>query len=134
MHRRVEQVPLKDKTGTSLAEAFKRIFAQGRKPLKLQTDKGTEFRNRIFQHFLKEVGVDFFVTHNEDIKASIVERFNRTLKERLWRYFTRNNTLRYVEALSIRPLSFISLSHSDNQSESTTKFYNSFKADVGGTC
>ena len=31
-----------------------------------------------------------------------------------------------------RPLSFISLSHSDNQSESTTKFYNSFKADVGG--
>ena len=31
-----------------------------------------------------------------------------------------------------RPLSFISLSHSDNQSESATKFYNSFKADVGG--
>ena len=40
------------------------------------------------------------VTHNEDIKASIMERFNRTLKERLWRYFTRNNTLMYVEALS----------------------------------
>ena len=31
-----------------------------------------------------------------------------------------------------RSLSFISLSHSDNQSESATKFYNSFKADVGG--
>ena len=31
-----------------------------------------------------------------------------------------------------RPLSFISLSHSDNQSESVTKFYNSFKADLGG--
>ena len=40
------------------------------------------------------------VTHNEDIKASIMERFNRTLNESLWRYFTRNNTLRYVEALS----------------------------------
>ena len=93
-------VPLKDKTGTSLAEAFKCIFAQGRKLLKLQTDKGTEFRNRIFQHFLKEEGVDFFVTHDEDIKASIVGRFNRTLKDRLWRYFTRNNTLRYMEALS----------------------------------
>ena len=31
-----------------------------------------------------------------------------------------------------RPLLFISLSHSDNQSESATKFYNSFKADVEG--
>ena len=31
-----------------------------------------------------------------------------------------------------RPLSFISMLHSDNQSESTTKFYNSSKADVGG--
>ena len=31
-----------------------------------------------------------------------------------------------------RPLSFISLSHSDNQSESTAKFYNSSKVDVGG--
>ena len=93
-------VPLKNKTGTLLAEAFKRIFAQGRKPLKLQTDKATKFRNKVFQHFLKEEDVDFFVTHNEDIKASIVERFNRTLNESLWRYFTRNNTLRYVEALS----------------------------------
>ena len=33
-----------------------------------------------------------------------------------------------------RPLSFSSLLHSDNKSESTTKFYNTFKADVGGTC
>lgn len=92
-------VPLENKTGTSLVKAFEDIFAQGRKPLKLQTDKGTEFRNKVFQRFLKEEGVDFFVTQNEDIKASIVERFNRTLKEKLWRYFTKKNTLRYVEVL-----------------------------------
>lgn len=41
----------------------------------------------------------FFVTQNEDIKASIVERFNRTLKEKLCRYLTKKNTLRYVEVL-----------------------------------
>ena len=39
------------------------------------------------------------VTQNEDIKASIAERFNRTLKEKLWRYFTKKNTLRYREPL-----------------------------------
>ena len=36
--------------------------------------------------------------------------------------------------LQIRPLSFILLSHSDNQSETTTKFYKSSKTEVGGTC
>ena len=56
--------------------------------------------NKTFQKFLKEERVEFFVTQNEDIKASIAERFNRTLKERLWRYFTKKNTMRYVEVLS----------------------------------
>ena len=92
-------IPLKDKTGKSLVTAFNRILSQGRQPSRLQTDKGTEFRNRLFQQFLKDKGIHFFVTQNEDIKASIVERFNRTLKEKLWRYFTKTNTRRYVEAL-----------------------------------
>jgi Integrase core domain/Chromo (CHRromatin Organisation MOdifier) domain len=92
-------IPLKTKTGEALVAAFRSIFAQGRKPLRLQTDKGTEFINKTFQKFLKEEGVYFFVTENEDIKASIVERFNRTLKEKMWRYFTKKNTLRYVEVL-----------------------------------
>lgn len=92
-------VPLKNKTGPSLVEAFEHIFAQGRKPFRLHTDRGTEFRKKIFQHFLKEKGVDIFVTQNEDIKASIVKRFNRTLKEKMWRCFTKKNNLRYVEVL-----------------------------------
>ena len=92
-------IPLKSKTGAVLVEAFSQIFAQGRRPLRLQTDKGTEFINKTFQKYLKEQGVHFFVTENEDIKAAIVERFNRTLKEKMWRYFTKKNTLRYVDVL-----------------------------------
>ena len=61
--------------------------------------KVTEFTNRKFQRWLKEHRVHFFNTENEDIKASIVERFNRTLKSKLWRYFTRQDTLSYVEVL-----------------------------------
>ena len=37
--------------------------------------------------------------HNEDTKASIIERFNRSLKTRMWRYFTKNQTLRYLDVL-----------------------------------
>ena len=91
--------PLKDKTGQALAAAFQEIFQEGRKPDKLQTDKGTEFKNKVFQSFLKKNEVHFFTTENEEIKAAIVERFNRTLKEKMWRYFTRNDTTRYTDVL-----------------------------------
>lgn len=92
-------VPLRDKTGKTLVEAFKVIFASGRKCKTLQTDKGTEFTNRVFQKFLKDNDVDFFTTHNEETKASIAERFNRTLKTKMWKYFTANDTVRYVDVL-----------------------------------
>ena len=42
----------------------------------------------------------FFTTENDDIKASIVERFNRTLKSKLWRYFTKHDTLTYLDILA----------------------------------
>ena len=93
-------VPLKDKTGKTLKEAFQVIFKTGRQPIRLQTDRGTEFTNRVFQKFLKENDVHFFTTYNEETKVSIVERFNRTLKTKMWKYFTHRETLTYVDVLS----------------------------------
>ena len=90
-------VPLKDKTGSSLLGAFQSIDHP--LPKTLQTDKGTEFTNKKFQHWLSKKGVRFFTSENDDIKASIVERFNRSLKSKLWRYFTHHNTLTYVDIL-----------------------------------
>ncbi len=54
--------------------------------------------NKEFQALLKKDGVDFY-TANNDVKAAIVERFNRTLKGRMYRYFTAKNTLRYIDDL-----------------------------------
>ena len=95
--RKAWVVPLKDKTGSTLVAAFQSI--PDPLPMRLQTDKGTEFINRKVQTWLKENGTDFFTTENEDIKASMVERFNRTLKSKLWRYFTKNNTLTFLDVL-----------------------------------
>jgi hypothetical protein len=91
-------IPIKTKTGTALVQAVSKIFAT-RKPINFQTDKGSEFVNKTFLKYLKEEGVHFFTTENEDVKASIVERFNRTLKEKMWRYFTKTNALRYVDVI-----------------------------------
>ena len=93
-------VPLKDKTGMTLKDAFQVIFKSGRPPIRLQTDKGTEFTNRVFQKFLKDHDVHFYTTYNEETRASIVERFNRTLKTKMWKYFTHRETLTYVDVLS----------------------------------
>ena len=79
--------------------AFQKILRGGRKPYKLQSDKGTEFTNRNFQRLLRDNDIVFFTTNNET-KASVVERFNKTLKEKMWKYFTSKNTHKYVDVLS----------------------------------
>ena len=90
-------IPLKSKKGQDILKAFESI--PDPPPLYLHTDKGTEFINVFLKKWLKTNGVEFFHTENEDIKASVVERFNRTLKSKMWRYFTKNNTLKYIDIL-----------------------------------
>ena len=83
--------PLKSKTGQEVASAFAEIFKLGRIPLKIQTDDGREFRNKNVQDLFKHFGIHWFSTKNEG-KAQTVERFNRTLKGRMYRYFSAKNT------------------------------------------
>ena len=91
-------IPLKTKQGQELVKAFRTILSSGRKPLKLQTDKGTEFLNRQFQKFLRDNNIHFF-TVNSGLKASLIERFNRTFKNKMYKYFTAKNTLSYIDVL-----------------------------------
>jgi len=85
-------LPLKDKTGKSVADAFKKIFKKSkRKPGKLWTDKRREFYNK----HVKESGVELYSTENAE-KSSVVERWNRTMKEKMFKYFTANNTNKYI--------------------------------------
>ena len=92
-------VPITNKTSKTLMDAFKSVLKSGWSPKSLQTDKGTEFKNKDFQNFLKSKKKHFFTTENPETKASIVERFQRTLKSRMWKYFTHHRTLRYVDVL-----------------------------------
>ena len=48
---------------------------------------------------MQRYGIHHFSTHNAGTKASVVERFNRTLKTRMWRYFTKHQTWRYIDVL-----------------------------------
>lgn len=92
-------VPLQQKSAKHLTKAFAEILSTKRKPFVVQTDQGTEFLNRSFQQLLKEHGIHFFNTFNEETKASVIERLHRTIKGRMWRYFTHNNTYHYLDVL-----------------------------------
>jgi len=54
-------VPLKDKTGKSIAAALTILF-QNINPITIQSDKGTEFVNATVQQYLKRQGFDFRTT------------------------------------------------------------------------
>ena len=83
---------LKNKSGLCVKEAFESIL-QEKVPLYLQTDKGTEFKNTLFQGQLKEYKIKFDTSEKDDISAAIVERFNRTLKSRMYRYFMHSKNI-----------------------------------------
>ena len=71
-------VPLKPKTGKQVALAFWELFLGGH-PSHLWTDKGTEFYNQQLKAVLAANKVMLYSTENEK-KSSIVERWNRTMK------------------------------------------------------
>jgi len=87
------------KTGREVSRAFEKILTDGYKPNMVQSDKGTEFLNSTFKSMLKRHDIKFYTSENEDIKAAVVERFNRTLKTEMYRYFTARNTRRYIDVL-----------------------------------
>ena len=88
---------MKRKNADAVVPAFAKIFKKN-KPKKISSDSGREYLNRPFQEFLKRHDIKHFLRLS-DTKASLAERCIRTLKERLFRYFTANNTLRYVGVL-----------------------------------
>ncbi|KAF4520552.1 hypothetical protein B566_EDAN008751 [Ephemera danica] len=96
--KRAWAIPIINKTATEIIKAFKIVF-QTRKPIKLQTDKGTEFLAKPVQTYLKENSVNFFTSNQPAVKASICERFNRTLKTKMWKYFTYSGSYRYIDVL-----------------------------------
>lgn len=89
--------PIKNKTAEETKKAFEKILSQGRKPKYIYLDAGKEFMG-VCKKYLDKNGIKLLAT-NSIHKASIVERFNRTLKEKMWRVFTFNKNNKYINIL-----------------------------------
>ncbi|XP_025162485.1 uncharacterized protein LOC112590386 [Harpegnathos saltator] len=92
-------VQMKSKSGKEAVAVFTRIFQEsGRCPKNLQTDQGKEFYNADLQKLLKKHGINHYSMYTV-MKASIVERFNRMLKNDMWKMFTLNGTYKWIDSL-----------------------------------
>lgn len=79
--------PCKTKNASDVLSAFKSILNMGRVPKNLQTDNGKEFYNKIFKKLIDKFKINHYSTFSV-MKASIVERLNRTLKNKMYKMFS----------------------------------------------
>ena len=92
-------VPLKDKKGVSIVNAFQSIFKKSnRKPNKIWVDQGSEFYNNVFKKFLKDNDISMYSTYNEE-KSVVAERFIRTLKNKIYKHMTAISKNVYFDVL-----------------------------------
>ena len=89
---------LKTKSAAAVRDAFATMITDV-KPTFVQSDKGTEFLNATFQKLLSDNGIKHYTSENDDLKCAVVERWNRTILERLFRYLTYKNTTRYIDIM-----------------------------------
>ena len=92
-------VPLKDKKGISIVNAFNKIIKQSnRKPNKIWVDQGNEFYNRNFKKWLSHNDIIMYSTFNEG-KSVVAKRFIRTLKNKLYKHMTATGKNVYYDVL-----------------------------------
>jgi len=79
-------IPVKTKSEPAVAAALRSIFADkpklpSRRPVWVRTVKSKEFLNKEFQDMLREVGIQFQVCRNPDVKCAVVERAQHTIRQ-----------------------------------------------------
>ena len=81
--------PLKTKTIKEIKSCFQKIFNE-RKPKYIWSDQESSFFSKEMVNFFKDNNVKIYHTHS-DLKAVIIERFNKSLRELMMKEFVKNN-------------------------------------------
>lgn len=90
--------PIKNKTGFEVTKTMEQIFKTGCIPKNLHTDMGKEFFNTHFNKLMDSYKINHYSTYSTK-KAAIVERFNRTLKNKMWKTFSFQGSYKWLSLL-----------------------------------
>ena len=99
--RYMQVVPCRNKDANTMLEAIKKVVenksSEGLR--RLNTDLGTEFWNRKVRNYLCSRGIRLYSVQSSEIKSSLAERAIRTIKARIYRFITSQNSPRYIDEL-----------------------------------
>ncbi len=98
--RKAYIVPVKTKTETEISDAIKKLIDKIKSVKAITSDNGSEFVNKKVEKLLKDNNITHYLGQAEDKRTlSIVERFNRTIKNYLRKYFTAYNTYKWIDVI-----------------------------------
>ena len=65
----------------------------------ITTDEGTEFKNAVFLEYCKNQEIEIYFCKSDSHKLGIVNRFHRTLKDKLLKHFNANDTFKWIDVI-----------------------------------
>ena len=92
-------IPLKNKNGRTIKDSFENILINSkRSPNLIETDRGKEFYNNIFQDFLNKNNIKLY-SRNSSYGAVFAERFNRTIRDLLKKIVFERGDAKWIDIL-----------------------------------
>lgn len=94
---------LKSKNTVEVCGVLRKMLVEAKEsnqlPLSIRSDIGGEFSSGTFRRLMMDYGIKHYVTYNSAVKANIIERLNKNLKGKIYRYMTKNRTRRWIDVL-----------------------------------
>ena len=92
-------IPLKNKNAQTIKDSFENILISSkRKPNLIESDRGKEFYNNIFQDFLNKNNIKLY-SRNSSYGAVFAERFNRTIRDLLKKIVFEQGDAKWIDIL-----------------------------------
>ena len=108
-------IPLKNKKAQTIKNSFENILISSRrKPNLIESDRGKEFYNNIFQDFLIKNNIKLY-SRNSSYGAVLAERFNRTIRDLLKRPVFEKGDGNWIDILPTITKQYINRIHSSTK-------------------
>ena len=108
-------IPLKNKNDQAIKDSFENILISSkRSPNLIETDRGKEFYNNIFQDFLNKNNIKLYY-RNSSFGAVFAERFNHTIRDLLRKPVFQQGDAKWIDILPTITKQYNNKVHSSNK-------------------
>ena len=108
-------IPLKNKNAQTIKDSFENILISSkRKPNLIESDRGKEFYNNIFQDFLNKNNIKLY-SRNSSYGAVFAERFNRTIRDLIKKIVFEQGDANWIDVLPTISKQYNSRIHSSTK-------------------